>query len=476
MKYFTLSIYLLWILPDVAAAQNKTLANEKPNIVFILADDMGYNDLACYQNPYVHTPNIDALATGGWKFTQAYVNAPNCAPSRACLLTGMFTPKHGIYTVGESARGSSANQKFVPVKNITVLDTSFLTFAEPLTGAGYECISIGKWHLGEGAFAPTGQGFSENIGGTMAGTVKSHFAPYITPMPNLGEQPGGKFLADALSDKAIQYIAKKHNSPFFLYLPFYSVHSPVQAPDSLIKKCKTLIPPGAKLSPVYAAMIENLDENVGRVVAAVNAAGIADNTLIIFFSDNGPVLNYTSVNLKGEKGQLYEGGIREPLILNWKHHLNPGRVITDVVMAADFYPSFMALAGVPENKWPKELDGHSMLPLLNGGHMPAERPIVWHFPAYLESNSKEGRENNVWRETPASAIRFGNWKLVKHYITNVTELYNIADDPQETHDMAAANSGKVKQLQEMLDAYLKKTNAFIPTKINLQYVPPAISN
>lgn len=476
MKCFTLSIYLLWILPAVATAQNKTLANERPNIVFILADDMGYNDLACYQNPYVHTPNIDALATGGWKFTQAYVNAPNCAPSRACLLTGMFTPKHGIYTVGESARGSSASQKLVPVENITVLDTSFLTIAKPLTSAGYECISIGKWHLGEGAFGPTGHGFAENIGGTMAGAVKSHFAPYITPMPNLGEQPGGKFLADALSDKAIQYIQKKHSSPFFLYLPFYSVHSPVQAPDSLIRKYKTLLPPGTKLSPVYAAMIENLDENVGRIVAAVNAAGIANNTLIIFFSDNGPVLSYTSVNLKGEKGQLYEGGIREPLILNWKHHLNPGRVITDVVTAADFYPSFMALAGVPENKWLQQLDGNSMLPLLNGGHMPAERPIVWHFPAYLESNSKEGREKNVWRETPASAIRFGNWKLVKHYISNVTELYNIADDPKETHDMAAANSAKVKQLQEMLDAYLKKTNAFIPTKLNPQYVPSAISN
>ena len=187
-------------------------------------------------------------------------------------------------------------------------------------------------------------------------------------------------------------------------------------------------------------------------------------------------MNYTTVNLKGEKGQLYEGGIREPLIFNWKNHLPAGRIINDAIMAADFYPSFMEIAGVAKDIWPKNLDGNSIVPILNGGHITAERPMIWHFPAYLESNNKEGRENNVWRETPASAIRFGDWKLVIHYIDNKTELFDIAADPKETNDMASSNPAKVKQLKSILDAYLKKTKAFIPTKLNPDYATPSKSD
>jgi arylsulfatase A-like enzyme len=468
------ALYYLSILCCISSlnvfAQQKSFTHTRPNIVFILADDMGYNDLGCYENKYVQTPNIDGLAKDGWKFTQGYVNAPNCAPSRACLLSGMFTPRHGIYTVGNSTRGETKDRKLIPVENKTVLDTSFVTFAEGLTKCNYECISIGKWHLGDGVFSPLGQGFQQNIGGSDAGGVSNHFSPFN--LPGLDGQPVDKFLADALTDKAVSYIATKHSRPFCLYLPYYSVHSPVQAPDSLVKKYKKLLPDNASISAVYAAMIENIDTNVGRVIKEINKAGLSDNTIIIFLSDNGPVLNYTTVNLRGEKGSLYEGGIREPLIIKWANHLKPGRVIEQPVMAADFYPTFMELAGLPKTAWPKNLDGSSLLPLFAGGQLPAERLMVWHFPAYLERNNKKNLLQ-IWRETPASAIRFGDWKLIKHYGNHKTELFNIVADAKETNNLYAAKPEKAKQLEKMLEDYLKKTNAFIPAILNPAYIPTA---
>ncbi|MGJ7032520.1 sulfatase [Niabella hirudinis] len=439
------------------------LRGSRPNIIFILADDMGYNDLGTYNNPWFKTPHIDALAAGGWKFTKAYVNAPNCAPSRACLVTGRFTPVHTIYTVGSSERGRATDRKLVPVKNNTVLDTSFYTLAEMLRDAGYECNLIGKWHLGEGAFDPAGQGFEYNAGGNNRGSVHSHFN-YKKEIPGFEDLPDSVFLADAITEKAIAKIKQHRNHPYFLYLPYYSVHSPVQAPDKkLIERYKKTIPAGAPYSPVYAAMMQNLDDNVGKIIAAVKEKNELENTLIIFFSDNGPVLNYTQVDLRGEKGSLYEGGIKEPLIMSWKGHLQPGKIIDDPVSAVDFYPSFAALAGT--KKQLPQLDGKSLLPLFENKPV-QQKTMIWHFPAYLEANRKT---TMTWRETPASAIREGKWKLVVHYETGSQELFDLNADPKETHNLYQQHSAQAALLKKKLSNYLEQTGAFVPSVLNPKY-------
>lgn len=459
-KVLCFFIILLSWLAGIHAQQR--LAGSKPNIIFILADDMGYNDPSCYGHPYFKTPNIDALAAGGWRFTNGYVNAPNCAPSRACLMTGRFTPVHKIYTVGSSERGKAANRKLVPVKNNTVLDTSFYTIAEMLREAGYDCDFIGKWHLGEGAFGPQGQGFDYNAGGSNSGGVHSHFN-YKKEIPGFDDIPDSIFLADAMTDKAVERIKQQRSRPYFLYLPYYSVHTPVQAPKQLIEKHKKLVPAGAPYPPVYAAMMENLDDNVGRIIAAVKERGKTANTLIVFFSDNGPLLNYTTVNLRGEKGTLYEGGIKEPLIINWQGHLPPGKTINEPVSAVDFYPTFAALAGF--KKQLPDLDGKSLVPLFQNRPL-QQKTMMWHFPAYLERNRKDGP---LWRETPASAIREGKWKLVVHYETGSYELYDVVADPKEQHNVYAKNKKQAEVLKKKLGEYLLQTRAFIPKAINPAY-------
>lgn len=450
------------VLSFPALQAQRSAAGSRPNIIFILADDMGYNDPAVYNNPFFKTPNIDALAAGGWKFTNGYVNAANCAPSRACLMTGRFTPVHQIYTVGTSERGERRNRKLIPVKNRTVLDTSFYTMAEMLRDAGYECRMIGKWHLGDGASGPEGQGFANSTGGNRRGSVSSHYM-YKKEIPGFDDLPDSIFLADAITAKAVAAIQQKRNQPYFLYLPYYSVHTPVQAPANLVEKYKKQIPKDAPYAPAYAAMMENLDDNIGKIVNAVKESGALENTLIIFFSDNGPVLNYTYVNLRGEKGTLYEGGIKEPLIMSWKGQLTAGSVIEEPVSSVDFYPTFAALAGC--RKPLPDLDGRSLLPLF--AHKPlSEKLLIWHFPAYLESYRKS---SGPWRETPASAIREGKWKLIVHYETLRYELFDIHADPKEMHNVYAQNQAVAKRLKDRLEQYLKNTGAFIPVALNPDY-------
>ena len=464
LKYgfcFLVFFHLLLIATSKVGAQNPP-----PNIIFIIADDLGYNDLGTYGSKYFQTPNLDNLASTGWKFTQAYANAPNCAPSRASLLTGMFPPKHEIYTVASSERGEAKNRKLVPVVNKTVLDTSFYTMAEMLSDAGYECMSIGKWHLGEGAFSPLGHGFSRNIGGTNAGNVSSHYKRFKTEIPGFENVHDTVYLADGLTGAATDYLKEKKTKPFFLYLPYYAVHTPIEAPAYLVEKYRKIIPPDAPYSPVYAAMVENLDINVGKIVTTLHQQGISDNTLIVFFSDNGPMINLTTVNLRGEKGTLYDGGIREPLIINWPRQLKPGKVVHKPVSAVDFFPTFVEIAGA---KIPAQaaLDGKSLLPLFKGKRV-HNAPIVWHFPAYLESYGKDTR---VFRETPSSAVRNGKWKLVVHYENMNYELFNIQKDPMEKRDLYALKKRRAASMKKMLDNYLTANSAFIPREINPDYKP-----
>jgi arylsulfatase A-like enzyme len=457
-----LTIALLSILGANLNLNGQSLIGTKPNIVFILADDLGYNDLGCFGSPYNQTPNIDRLSESGMKFTNAYVNAPNCAPSRACLMTGMFTPRHKMYTVSRADRGKASDRKLIPVKNIEVLDTAFYSLAEMLSDVGYDCANVGKWHI---AADPKDYGFSLSVGGDHHGAVASHYDRYRKVLPGLEQEADTTFLADALTNKAIDFIRSNRDKPFFLYLPFYSVHTPVEAPAPLWEKYRKLIPPDSPYDPLYAAMVENLDQNVGRLIQALETRGKLNNTIIIFLSDNGPVLNYTSVQLRGEKGSLYEGGIREPLIISWKGTIAPGSINSAPVSAVDFYPTLAALAG--HANLPKNLDGYSLLPLLEGKTRD-HYPIIFHFPAYLETYNPE---RGLWRETPASAVRYGDWKYVVHYEDNKKELFNMVRDAKETLNVIAKNKKMADKLELMLQQYLRETNAFIPTELNTLYRP-----
>ncbi|GAI17889.1 unnamed protein product, partial [marine sediment metagenome] len=271
---------------------------------------MGWKDAGFMGSKYYDTPAINALAANGMTFTNAYSNGPNCAPTRACLLTGLYPPRHGIYTVNSSARGKSALRKIIPIENKTILDTSFVTIAEILAKNGYSTISIGKWHLGNDSIGlPQSQGFDENVGGYHLGYPRSYFSPYHNPYLSDGQE--GEYLTDRLTDEAIDFIEKNKDNPFFLYLPHYAVHTPLQAKDSLISVFRNKEPDGGQNNPVYAAMIKSLDESVGKIMMELRNQNLLNNTVFFFMSDNGGHGRVTSMSpLRGSKGMLYEGGIR----------------------------------------------------------------------------------------------------------------------------------------------------------------------
>ncbi len=450
---FTLTFFLS------GCAQQSPL---KPNIVLILADDLGWRDASFMGSKYYETPEIDALAKSGMIFTDAYSNAPNCAPTRACLLTGLYTPRHGIYTVATSARGKSEYRKLVPIKNTLLLDTSFVTVAEVLKSHGYRTASIGKWHLGNKSYGlPTAQGFEVNVGGFEKGHPKSYFSPYSNPF--LTDGPEGEYLTDRLTNEALKFIDKNKDGPFFLYLPHYAVHTPIQAKDSLTAFFKNKPPDGRHNNPIYAAMIKSLDDGVGRIMAKIHELGLTENTIVIFTSDNGGMGVATGMEpLRGSKGMLYEGGIRVPFIASWPGKIKPETISHEPVISLDLYPTILSLAGItkPDGLL---LDGIDFSPVLLKQRPMATRPLFWHFPAYLE---RYRNMNRIWRTTPASAIRYGDWKLIQYYEDNHIELYNLLEDIGETQNLTGENPHKRDELYAILDKWRKAVKAPVPTQLN----------
>ncbi|MHC4620753.1 MAG: sulfatase, partial [Planctomycetota bacterium] len=406
-------------------------ARRRPNLVFIFIDDMGWKDLGYMGSRYYETPHIDKLAGEGVVFTSAYANGPNCAPSRACLMSGQYTPRHGVYTVGNSERGPARLRKLVPIKNKTTLDPKVVTVAEALKSAGYVTASIGKWHLGRGAeTGPEGQGFDVNIAGNRAGMTRRHFSPYR--LENLTDGPKGEYLTDRLTDESLKFIETNRDKPFFLYLSHYAVHTPIQAKEAMIDKYRNKQPHGGQKNPTFAAMVESVDQSVGRVIKRLDELRLRDNTVVFFFSDNGGVFGITSMApLRGGKGTLYEGGIREPMIVRWPGKTRPGSVCDVPVIGIDFYPTMLEMAGVAGPRG-HILDGESIVPLLKGESL-QRKAIFWHFPAYLQRNYgwKE-----TWRTTPASVVRQGDWKLIEYFEDGRLELYNLKDDIGEQHNLA----------------------------------------
>lgn len=445
-----------------------------PNIVLIYIDDLGWRDLGVMGSRYYETPNIDALAAQGMLFTDAYANAPNCAPSRASLLTGLYTPRHGIYTVNSAARGESRHRGLIPVENRTDLDTSFVTIAEALQSAGYRTGHTGKWHLGGIGSLPADHGFEWSVAGDDLGHPPSYFYPYANAtrqLPDIGTTgEEGEYLTDRLTTEAADFIRTSADTPFFLYLSHYAVHTPIRAKTATIEYFRERSNSNGHDNPTYAAMIHSVDESVGRILGVLDELGLTDNTVVVFYSDNGGYGPATSMApLRGSKGMLYEGGIRVPLIVRWPGMVAPGSRSSVPVVGTDLYSTMCDIAGLPT---PATTDGLSLLPLLlQHGDLP-ERAIYWHFPAYLGAYQDM---IGPWRTTPAAAIRIDGYKLITYFEGRRIELYDLAADIGERHELSADMPQKAADLEAQLESWWEQVDAWIPTVPNPAYDPQAVS-
>lgn len=446
----------------------RPIRGEQPNIVFFYIDDLGWTDLGCQGSDYYETPNIDRLAADGTVFTDAYSCGPNCAPSRACLLSGLYSPRHGVYTVGDPRRGNHPYRRLEPIENTTILADRFVTWAEVLNANGYQLASMGKWHLGTD---PMTQGFQVNVAGREWGSPRGgggYHSPY--EFPHLKQEEPGEYLTDRLTDEAVHFIDQNQETPFFLYLTHYAVHTPLEAKQDIVAGYEAKTPGEHHRNATYAAMIESVDQSVGRVLACLQERNLAENTVIVFSSDNGGYVEATSNHpLRGAKGMLYEGGVRVPLIIRWPGVTVAGSRCAEPVIGVDLYPTFLELAGCapPENV---PLDGRSLVPLLKDSTSTLARPaIFWHFPAYLEWRGDAA--GGPFRTTPAGAVRQGDWKLIEWFETGRRELYNLRDDIGESRDLAASRPDKVQELYQTITEWRRDVNAPVPTEKNPRYDP-----
>ncbi len=459
------------------SACNQAAAARKPNIVFILADDLGYMDIGA-NNPrtFYETPNLNRLAAQGMRFTDGYAACPVCSPTRASILTGKYPARLQL----TDYIGGRRTGKLLPAEYLDHLPLEEVTLAEALKEAGYTTGLFGKWHLGTGPYLPEAQGFDVNVGGSGAGSPASYFSPYHNP--KLADGPNGEYLNERLTEEAVKFINSNRKQQFLLYLAHYAVHIPLQAKKEVIEKYEAkaaALPPlnGPKVlpegdqqarqvqdHPVYAAMVQSLDESVGRIMKELDELGIANNTIVIFFSDNGGLsttegMPTSNVPLRAGKGWLYEGGIREPMLVKWPGTIKPGNVCSTPVISTDFYPTILAMAGLSARP-AQHCDGVSLVPLLKRGKAPARKAIFWHYPHY---GNQGGR--------PGCAVRSGDWKLIRFFEDNRSELYNLKGDLSEKHDLCSQMPEKAQELNTLLDRFLKETRATLP-KPNPDYDPP----
>jgi arylsulfatase A-like enzyme len=487
MRYVAAMIAAALIGAGGAAAAEPA---KRPNIVFILADDLGWADLGCYGSTYHQTPHIDALARRGLRFTQAYAASPLCSPTRASIMTGLLPARLGITTPSCHVKEEVFEQK-VPDKadpkvkilqpnSVTRLKLEYHTLAEALKEGGYRTGHFGKWHLGREPYDPLHHGFDIDFPHWYGpGPAGGYVAPWRFQEEVLKGKPG-EHIEERLAGEVIRFIKDNKDRPFFVNYWCFSVHSPWGGKKDLIEHYRrTADPKSPQRNPVYAAMIHTMDESVGRVVQALDDLGLADNTLLVFFSDNGGIDWHdarmkeqagmddpptSNLPLRGGKASLYEGGTREPLLVVWPGRTRPGATTDALVQSTDFYPTLLDIAGVPV-KAGRKLDGVSFAPVLTGGA--AQRTKLFcHFP-YLTVNKADNK-------SPGSYVRQGDWKLIRRYFGNSDctdrfELFDLRTDIGETKDLAASHPEKVKELSWLLDEYLKDTHAVLP-KRNPAYV------
>jgi arylsulfatase A-like enzyme len=450
-----------------------------PNFIFLLVDDLGWRDLGSFGSAFHDTPNIDGLAAGGVRFTQAYTASPVCSPTRASILTGKHPARLQITDwIGGSQRGL-----LLPAQYRDRLPLEEVTLAEALREAGYATGYVGKWHLGDHPYFPEAQGFDSNVGGHGAGHPVSYFSPYRAPegrdsrwdVPGLEGGEEGEYLTDRLTDEALAFIGANGNRPFLLYFAYYSVHTPIQAKPELEAKYAAR---GGGLDesvpfetehgrartrlrqdhPAYAGMVESVDESVGRMLSRLEELGISENTIVFFMSDNGGLSTVSgervgptsNVPLRAGKGWLYEGGIRVPLLVRWPGRAEAGIVSDAPVLSTDFYPTILQMAGLPARP-EQHLDGRSLVPLLSGAGELDREALHFHFPHYHGSGNR-----------PSGAIRVGDLKLVEWFEDGVVELYDLAQDPGEREDLAPARPGLARDLHGRLEAWRLEVGAQMP--------------
>ncbi|MFP6899420.1 MAG: sulfatase [Opitutales bacterium] len=427
-----------------------------PNILFIMADDLGWMDLACQGNKLVETPHLDHLAKQGMRFTDAYAAAPVCSPTRCAVLTGQAPARIGL-TTHLPGLFFPKDERPQPAKLIPQLNTGHVTIAERLKEAGYASAFLGKWHLAPGVgrggkvaddVSPIGQGFDLNVGGTSYGGPPSFFSPYRNG--EMTDGPDGEYLPDRLVDETIRFIKSNKTKPWMTHLWFYTVHWPMQAPEPLLKKYAGRKGPGLN-DTRYGAMIEAMDLAIGRLLQALDEMKLADDTLVIFTSDNGGFAGVSDCRpLRASKGHLYEGGIRVPLIVRWAGKVKAGTTCATPVISMDFDPTFLEVAGLKSGKRP--IDGESILPLLRQTGKLKRRAIYFHYPNYAWH-----MDNRL-----AGAIREGDWKLIRNYDDDSLELYKVTEDLSEKRNLAKKRPKIATRMNSQLTKWLEETNAPMP--------------
>jgi len=439
-------------------------AVEKPNILLINVDDLGYTDLACQGSGYYETPNVDKLKSQSLTFTNGYAGCANCAPSRAILMSGLHAGRHKLYTVPPATRGKAKDRKLIPIKTVSDLAPKFKTLPQTLKEAGYTTVHAGKWHLSDD---PLTYGFDTNIGGLHAGHPKTYFSPYKNK--NLTDGPKGEYLTTRLGNEMASWISKNKDKTIFAYMAFYSVHTPIQAPQDATDYFKTKKTTASHHNPKYAAMVQKMDAAVGHILDTLDKENLTEKTIVIFTSDNGPHGPTSSATpLRGTKGMFYEGGIRVPFFVKYPGVTKAGSSTDHPVAQIDLYPTLSKIAKATP---PTQLDGNDISTLLAGKESPAH-DLFWHFPCYLVSYGKSGMAGAKypkWRATPCSVIRSGDFKLIQYFEDNTTELFNLKSDPSETTDISKTNPEKNTELLNKLKAWQEASGADIPTQPNPVY-------
>ncbi|MBT6449906.1 MAG: sulfatase [Verrucomicrobiales bacterium] len=466
-----LRIFLLLALVSQSLVAN---SKTKPlNFVFILVDDLGWADLNCFGSSFYDTPNCDQLAASGMKFTNAYAACPVCSPTRASIMTGRYPTRTGVTDYIGAAAGKAwrRNTRLLPAVYTRQLELKELTLAEVLRGQGYATFFAGKWHLGNEGFWPEDQGFDVNQGGIQRGGPyggKKYFSPYGNP--RLKDGPDGEHLPDRLASETVKFMERNKDQPFFAYLSFYSVHTPLISREDLKlkylarKKKRGLEAKWGKEHnrkvrlvqehAVYGGMIEAMDLAVGKVLDGLKRLKLAENTVVFFMSDNGGLSTSeghptSNLPLRGGKGWMYEGGIREPMMVRWPGVTKPGSVSASPVISTDFFPTILELAGI-KHQPPARIDGVSFTTALRG--TPHDRgAIYWHYPHYGNQGC-----------APTGAIREGDWKLIEWYEDGKLELFNLKKDIGEKSDLAKMHPDKVKTLATQLAKWRKDTGAKMP--------------
>jgi len=476
-RILPVSLICMTVCPLFAAEEENS--PRRPNFVFFLVDDLGWTDLGCFGSDFYETPNIDRLCASGMKFTNGYAACPVCSPTRASIMTGRHPVRVDITDWIPGMPASRAkNPKFRQVEDRDNLALEEVTIAEVLKQHGYQTFFLGKWHLGDKGHWPTDQGFDVNIGGCDKGWPPGgYYGPWKNP--NLTAKHEGEYLTERLTDESIALLRKRDKqAPFLLYLSYYNVHTPITPYEKRHEQFKKKAAErfsdetptkkehdGASRlrqdNAAYASMVAAVDDSVGRILAKLDDLKLSGDTVVFFFSDNGGLSTLRRIGptcnlpLRSGKGWLYEGGVREPMIVRAPGVTKPGSVCDTPVVSMDFFPTILQLAGLPAMP-DKHADGMSLVPLLTRAESEtlSSRPLFWHYPHY---------HGSTW--TPGASIRDGDWKLIEFYHWNKVELYNLKDDPGERNDLSKKNPAKAAELLEKLRALQKKHGAKMPQPI-----------